>query len=70
MFLARALLELREFDEAIDAATAAADAGDERASKSARDFIRAIENRETFYNTIATRKADAIDFYKGYPPLQ
>ncbi|GJM13176.1 MAG: hypothetical protein DHS20C12_15790 [Pseudohongiella sp.] len=70
MFLSRALLELQEFDDAVEAATDAADAGDERSSSSARDFIRAIEGRRTFYNTIAGRKADAIDFYQPYPPLQ
>ena len=70
MFLSRAHLELRNFDAAADAATDAADAGDERASNSARDFIRAIEGRRTFYNTISGRKEDAIDFYQPYPPLQ
>lgn len=70
MFLSRAFLELRDFDAAEEAATDAADAGDERASSSARDFIRAIEGRRTFYNTIAGRKEDAIDFYQPYPPLQ
>lgn len=70
MFLSRAYLELRDFDGAAEAATDAADAGDERASSSARDFLRAIEGRRTFYNTIAGRKEDAIDFYQPYPPLQ
>jgi len=70
MFLSRAFLELRDFDAAVEAATDAADAGDERASSSARDFIRAIEGRRTFYTTIAGRKEDAIDFYQPYPPLQ
>jgi len=69
MFLSRAFLELRNFDAAVEAATDAADAGDERASSSARDFIRAIEGRRTFYTTIAGRKDDAIDFYQPYPPL-
>ena len=70
MFLSRAYLELRDFDAAEEAATDAADAGDdERATKSARDFIRAIEGRRTFYNTISGRKEDAIDFYRPYPPL-
>ena len=57
-------------DAAADAATDAADAGDERASNSARDFIRAIDGRRTFYNTISGRKEDAIDFYQPYPSLQ
>lgn len=70
MFLARAQLELLNFDEAAEAATDAADAGDERASSSARDFLRAIEGRRTYINTIASRKADAIDFYQPYPPIR
>ena len=70
MFLSRAFLELRDFDAAEEAATDAADAGDERASNSARDFIRAIDGRRTFYNTISGRKEDAIDFYQPYPSLQ
>ena len=70
MFLSRAYLELRNFDAAEEAATDAADAGDERASKSARDFLRAVEGRRTFYNTIAGRKEDAIDFYQPYPPIR
>jgi hypothetical protein len=70
MFLSRAHLELRDFDAAKEAATDAADIGDERASDSARDFMRAIDGRRTFYNTISGRKADAIDFYRPYPPIQ
>jgi hypothetical protein len=70
MFLSRAHLELRDFDAASEAATDAADAGDERSSKSARDFLRAIDGRRTFYNTIAGRKEDAIDFYQPYPPIR
>ena len=70
MFLSRAFLELRDFDAATEAATDAADAGDERSTKSARDFLRAIDGRRTFYNTISGRKEDAIDFYQPYPSLQ
>lgn len=70
MFLARARLELREFEAAEEAATDAADAGDERASSSARDFLRAIDGRRNYINTIAGRKEDAIDFYQPYPPIQ
>ena len=70
MFLSRAHLELRDFDAAEEAAIDAADIGDERASKSARDFLRAVDGRRTFYNTISGRKADAIDFYQPYPPIQ
>ncbi len=70
LFLSRAYLELQNFDAAEEAATDAADAGDKRASRSARDFLRAIDGRRSFYNTIARRKKDAIDFYRSYPSLQ
>tara|TARA_B110000858_G_scaffold195960_1_gene253554 strand:- start:170 stop:1528 length:1359 start_codon:yes stop_codon:yes gene_type:complete len=69
MFLSRALLELRDFDGAQETATDAADAGDKNASTMARNFLRAIEGRRTYYKTITSRKADAIDFYQSYPPL-
>lgn len=70
MFLSRARLELRDFDAALEAATDAADAGDEGERKSAQDFIRVVEGRRSFYNTISDRKEDAIDFYQSYPALQ
>ncbi|MBT7226874.1 MAG: hypothetical protein HN872_09705 [Gammaproteobacteria bacterium] len=70
MFLSRAMLELQNFDEAEEAAREAADAGDERGRKSAQDFMRAIDGRRSYYATISSRKADAIDFYQPYPPLQ
>lgn len=69
MFLARARLELKDFDGAREAASDAADVGDKNANNMARNFIRAVEGRRTYHNTIATRKADAIDFYQAYPPL-
>ncbi len=70
LFLARSHLELRNFDEAAEAARESSDAGDERARTAAQNFLRAIEGRRSFYNTIAGRKADAIDFYESYPPLR
>lgn len=70
MFLSRAHLELRDFDAAVEAATDAADAGNESDRKSAQDFMRAIESRRTRHDTIAGRRADAIDFYQSYPALQ
>ncbi|MEX0965005.1 MAG: hypothetical protein WDZ52_13295 [Pseudohongiellaceae bacterium] len=70
MFLSRAYLELQDFDAAQEIATEAADIGDERTSNSARDFIRMIDGRRSYYATISSRKADAIDFYQPYPPLQ
>ena len=53
-----------------DAASKASEAGDERSTKSAQDFLKLIESRRGYYSIIAQRKADAIDFYQGYPPLQ
>lgn len=69
-FLARAYLELRNFDSALEAARDSADAGDERERNTAQDFMKVIESRRLYYNTIATRKADALEFYQGYPSLQ
>ncbi len=69
--LARAHMELRNYDEALEAARDSADAGDdERARKNAQDFMKVIQSRRTYYDTIASRKAEAIDFYKPYPPLR
>lgn len=70
LFLARALLELKRFDEAREAASEASEAGDERSSKTAQDFIKLIESRRSYYATIAARKEDAIDYYRPYPPIQ
>jgi tetratricopeptide (TPR) repeat protein len=69
--LARAHMELKNFDDALEAARDSADAGDdERARKNAQDFMKVIESRRTYYNTIASRKEEAIDFYESYPPLR
>lgn len=70
LFLSRAHLELKNFDEAADAARRSSDAGDERARTAAQNFLRAIDGRRQFNDTIAARKADAIDFYEAYPPLR
>jgi hypothetical protein len=58
------------FYEAKDAASAASEAGDERSTKSAQDFLKLIESRRGYYAIIAQRKEDAIDFYRPYPPIQ
>ena len=70
LFLARALLEMRKFDEAEEAASSASEAGDERSTKTAQDFLKLIASRKGYYEIIASRKADAIDFYRAYPPIQ
>lgn len=69
LFLARSLLELDKFDEALAAARVSGDAGDERDQKSASDYIRFVEGTQSRFNLLATRRADAIDFYETYPPL-
>jgi hypothetical protein len=70
LFLARSLLELDEFAAAEQAAKDSAEAGDRRAQESANNYIRFITATRDRTNLIATRKADAIDFYESYPPLQ
>ncbi|GJM14500.1 MAG: hypothetical protein DHS20C12_29030 [Pseudohongiella sp.] len=68
LYLARALLEVDEFDRATEAARTAADLGSERDRNTANTYIRAIASTQTRYNTIETRKQEAIDFYIAYPP--
>ncbi len=70
LFLARALLELDEFSAAEQAAKDAAEAGDTRAQQAANNYLNFITATRDRTNLIASRKADAIDFYEGYPPLQ
>lgn len=70
LFLSRALLELNEFDAAEKAARDSAEAGDRRAQEAANNYINFITATRNRTNLIATRKADAIDFYESYPPLQ
>ena len=53
-----------------DTSSEASEAGDERSSKTAQDFIKLIESRRSYYATIAARKEDAIDYYRPYPPIQ
>ena len=70
LFLARAYLELDEFTNALQAARDSAEAGDRRAQEAANNYINFITATRDRTNLIATRKADAIDFYESYPPLQ
>ena len=69
IFLARALLELDDFDGARSAARQAADAGNADDRESANQYITFIESTEQRYNIIEQRKQEAIDFYESYPPL-
>ena len=70
LFLARAKIELEDFDGALEAATEAADFGDRDENTSAVNYINFINSTQSRFNIIAERKATAIDFYESYPPLQ
>ncbi|HBW84878.1 MAG: hypothetical protein CMD92_09070 [Gammaproteobacteria bacterium] len=69
IFLARALLELDDFEGARSAARQAADAGDEEDRESANQYLTFIGNSEQRFNIIEQRKQEAIDFYEPYPSL-
>ena len=69
LFLARALIELDDFEGAKEAARQSADAGGESERRSATDYITFIESTESRFNIIAERRQDAIDFYEPYPSL-
>ncbi|MFT4888372.1 MAG: hypothetical protein ACI8V0_002606 [Pseudohongiellaceae bacterium] len=69
LFLSRSLLELDKFDEALAAAKRSGEAGDEREQSSATNYAKFIEGTQARFNLLATRRADAIDFYETYPPL-
>ena len=61
LFLARALVELDEFDAAAEAARKAQDLGE----NSARSFLTYIERSKQRYDVLKQRKEDAIDFYRS-----
>ena len=69
IFLARALLELDDFEGARSAARQAADAGDEDDRESANQYLTFIGSSEQRFNIIEQRKQEAIDFYESYPSL-
>ena len=69
MFLARSLIELDDFEGALAAAREASDIGDESARNSAGSYMTYINSTKTRFDTLATRRQDAIDFYRPYPPL-
>ena len=69
LFLARSLLELDDFEGALDAARESADAGDENDRDNAESYITFIGSTRDRFNIIEERKADAIDFYRPYPSL-
>ena len=69
LFLARSLVELDEFEAALEATADSAEAGGEQernAAENYRDFIQSVRQ---LHNVLAQRRADAIDFYESYPSL-
>jgi len=69
LFLARALVELDEFEEALEATAESAEAGGEQEQNAARNYRDFIESVQQLHNVLAERRADAIDFYETYPSL-
>lgn len=69
LFLARALVELDEFEDALEATADSAEAGDEQNQTAARNYRDFIESVQQLHNVLAERRADAIDFYESYPSL-
>lgn len=61
LFLARALVELDEFDAAASAARKAQDLGE----NSARSFLTYIERSKQRFDTLKQRKEEAIEFYRS-----
>lgn len=61
LFLARALVELDQFDAASEAARRAQDLGE----NSARSFLNYIEGSKRRFDTLKQRKEEAIDFYRS-----
>ena len=61
LFLARALVELDQFDEAAVAARRAQELGE----NSATSFLNYIENSKARFENLRIRKEDAIDFYRS-----
>ncbi len=70
LFLARALVELDEWDEARAAARASAEAGDRDDQEAANNYLRFINDSARVYQVLSDRRQAAIDFYESYPPLR
>lgn len=66
LFLARALVELDEYDDAAAAARRSADIGGESDQRAARNYLNFIQGQQNRYNAIERRKANVIDFYVSY----
>ncbi len=61
LFLARALVELDDFDAAATAARRAQELGE----NSARSFLNYIDNSKARFENLKQRKEDAIEFYRS-----
>ena len=66
LFLARALVELDEYDAAETAARRSADLGDESDRRAANNYLNFIDAQSARYNAIQARKANVMDFYVAY----
>ena len=69
LFLARSLVELDEFEAALEATGDSAEAGDQQARNAAENYRDFIDSVQELHNVLATRRTDAIDFYESYPSL-
>jgi tetratricopeptide (TPR) repeat protein len=69
LFLARALVELDDYDGAESAARQASDAGDESDRESATQYLRYIDGVRNRFNVLRQRREDAGEFYQAYPAL-
>ena len=69
LFYARALVELDEFNAALEATNDSAEAGGEQERQAANSYRQFITSTRDRFNVLATRRNDAIDFYETYPSL-
>jgi hypothetical protein len=69
LFLARALLELEEFDAAVAATKSSAEAGDSSDRENANNYERFVTDTQRIHNTLAERRQVVSDFYESYPEL-
>ena len=69
LFFARALVELDEFDAALEATADSAEAGGEQEQNAARNYREFIESSRRRFEVLARRRNEAIDFYETYPSL-
>ncbi len=69
LFLARSLVELDEFEEALEATADSAEASGPQERTAANNYRQFILSTRQLHNVLAERRADAIDFYETYPSL-